>query len=257
MITQEELKSLLKYDPETGILIWIKSNCNRISSGSEAGWLDKNGNIYITINNISYSSHNIVWLYLYGYYPSHMVVRKNGVKSDNRKINLCKAKQKKSKHTVFGYDHIIKLFNYDEKTGVLTRLVTQSHNAKKGDIVGSIKKENHTSYLNVRIMGRAYGVHRIIWLYMTGVWPDQIDHIDHNGLNNKWNNLRSVTNKQNSNNRSSFTKIKSGVQGVYWNKLVKKWIVIIYLNEKNKYLGSFSDLSQAIKVRSNAAQKSR
>ncbi len=116
-----------------------------------------------------------------------------------------------------------RLFKYNKKTGELIRKVTRSHNAKKGSIVGSVRDEGHTSYKRLYINKKTYYIHRLIWLYMTGVWPDQIDHIDHNGLNNKWNNLRSVTNKQNSNNRSSFTKIKSGVQGVYWCKKRKPY----------------------------------
>ncbi|NKC47607.1 HNH endonuclease [Ochrobactrum anthropi ATCC 49188] len=35
-----------------------------------------------------------------------------------------------------------------------------------------------------------YGMHRVIWLYMTGKWPLLVDHINGNPSDNRWKNLR-------------------------------------------------------------------
>jgi len=148
--------------------------------------------------------------------------------------------------------YIKEYFKYDHNSGDLIRTKTRNVNAKKGSIVGCIKKDGCTSYKYVKINGRSYSVHRIIWMYVYGKWPDVIDHIDHNGLNNKLYNLRSVTNKENLNNRRESKQTKSGVPGVYWSKKNKKWYVTVYINERLKCFGSYILLNDAIRARHNA-----
>ena len=63
-----------------------------------------------------------------------------------------------------------------------------------------------------------YKVHQIIWVYMTGKWPDKlIDHEDLNGENNKWYNLRLATQSQNMMNvglrATNTTGVKRGFAG--------------------------------------------
>jgi len=47
MITQQELKELLHYNPETGIFTWKVSTARRVSSGDVAGTKRKDGYIQI------------------------------------------------------------------------------------------------------------------------------------------------------------------------------------------------------------------
>lgn len=69
----------------------------------------------------------------------------------------------------------------------------------------------------------------------------QVDHINHNTLDNRKENLKIVTNKINSQNRR-------GVKGYSWNRRTEKWEAYIFVDSKNVYLGSFllaSDARQA------------
>jgi hypothetical protein len=93
--------------------------------------------------------------------------------------------------------------------------------------------------------------HRIIWLIHNGIWPvDQIDHIDHNKLNNELSNLREVTPKDNQKNRPIQSNNKSGVPGIYWNKEKGKWRAQIHNpSGKNTHIGYFTDKSEAILAR--------
>lgn len=93
IITQEELKELLHYDPDTGIFTWIKPNTFRMNNGDEAGWLTKKEYKRVTINYKCYLLHRLAWLYVYGSFPKNLLDHINGVRSDNRIVNLREASE--------------------------------------------------------------------------------------------------------------------------------------------------------------------
>jgi len=67
----------------------------------------------------------------------------------------------------------------------------------------------------------------------------EIDHIDHNGLNNQKANLRVVTSSQNNMNQQPRRNISSIFKGVYWKKQVNRWVASIGYNQKVIHLGYF------------------
>ena len=67
-----------------------------------------------------------------------------------------------------------------------------------------------------------------------------IDHIDHNRLNNRLDNLRVVTASQNARNRTKKANCSSQFRGVSWNKEKGRWEARIRLaGGKKKFLGYF------------------
>jgi hypothetical protein len=87
LITQEELKEQLDYNPETGIFTWKKLPEKRPNNGI-AGSLDNRGYTYIRINKKLYLAHRLAWLYVYGEWPQNNIDHINGIKYDNRIENL-------------------------------------------------------------------------------------------------------------------------------------------------------------------------
>lgn len=93
MLTQDKLKELLTYDPDTGIFKWIKKSANRIRVGEEAGILYpyKNGKTHyrnICISYKGYRAHRLAWLYMTGSFPEYEIDHINHNASDNRWCNL-------------------------------------------------------------------------------------------------------------------------------------------------------------------------
>lgn len=97
-------------------------------------------------------------------------------------------------------------------------------------MVGEIAGYDAGGYRNIRIDGRAYRVHRLAWLWMTGEWPDpECDHINTVKNDNRWFNLRKATRGQNAANRNANSTSWTGQKGVTWDKRNSKWMGTIYM----------------------------
>ncbi len=80
----------------------------------------------------------------------------------------------------------------------------------------------------------------------------QIDHINGDGMDNRWINLRAVTHLENCKNVKLLSSNKSGCAGVSYQKDKDRWRAEIYDNNKRIYLGSFKDKQDAINARNIA-----
>jgi hypothetical protein len=85
-LTQERLKELLHYDPETGVFTWIGTKARRIANGDEAGSVRERYRI-INIDYKPTGAHRLAWLYVYGYAPS-LIDHKDGDGLNNSITNL-------------------------------------------------------------------------------------------------------------------------------------------------------------------------
>lgn len=72
-----------------------------------------------------------------------------------------------------------------------------------------------------------------------------VDHINHNGLDNRKENLRFATRRQNSSNSQSRKNSSSQYLGVSWYNKNQKWVAEARYNYKKYYLGSFTCEYQA------------
>ena len=91
MITAEELRKQLDYDPATGVFTRRISNNFRYKIGDVAGSYDKDGYIRIQVQGRLYIAHRLAWLYVHGAWPPAQIDHINGVRDDNRIANLREA----------------------------------------------------------------------------------------------------------------------------------------------------------------------
>jgi len=86
-LTQEQLKTILRYDHELGRFFCLVSR-GKASVGKMAGYLRKDKYRHIVIDRKRFLEHRLVWLYVYGEMPKNQIDHINHCKEDNRIENL-------------------------------------------------------------------------------------------------------------------------------------------------------------------------
>jgi hypothetical protein len=111
---------------------------------------------------------------------------------------------------------------------------------------------NNGRYMG-RIQYRAYQAHRVVWAIVHGEDPNgEIDHIDHNPLNNRIENLRVVSHQENHRNTPHRKNNTSGSMGVSWFAATSRWSAYIMVDGRKIHLGYFLDKQEAIAARKAA-----
>jgi hypothetical protein len=134
------------------------------------------------------------------------------------------------------------VLDYNPDTGVFIRRLKQT-GVKQGKISGSLTLEK---YQVTSIDNKIYKCHRLAWLYMTGKFPDgQIDHINGNRSDNRFENLRDVTQTQNIQNqrKAQISNKSTGILGVFKNGF--GFMARITHNNTKIYLGTFKTTEEA------------
>lgn len=86
-LTQERLKQLLHYEPESGVFTWRVKKC-RAEAGSVAGTPHNAGYTTLKIDGVKYLRHRCVWLYEYGRWPVEEIDHMDGNRGNDRLSNL-------------------------------------------------------------------------------------------------------------------------------------------------------------------------
>ncbi len=133
MPTQERLREVLHYNPESGIFTWRVRTTNCVKIGDIAGGDKGAGWHKIKIDGRNYFSHRLAWIYMHGSIDENLVIDHiNGVRSDNRIANLrlvTRAQNMKNysmpKHNTSGYKGV----SLDRSSSKWKAQI--SHNGKK------------------------------------------------------------------------------------------------------------------------------
>lgn len=136
-LTQERLKELFEYSPDTGEFIRKIYSNTRWRPGQVAGTL-RNGYIVINIDGDIYQSHWLAFLYCYGRWPAEYIDHINGNKADNRIENLREATRSQNLQNIKGAQR-------NNKTGLLGA----SLNKATGKYQSKITANGRTIYLGL------------------------------------------------------------------------------------------------------------
>ena len=97
---KKDLNKVFKYCEETGSIVWLERPRECFSTdqvfsryvktlfNKEAGHLDNKGYIRINFNGKRYQAHRLAWFLSKGVWPNNEIDHINGIKTDNRLINL-------------------------------------------------------------------------------------------------------------------------------------------------------------------------
>lgn len=89
-MTEEEflfIKTLVRYDPYTGNIHWVKDRPRGVLAGNVCGSRDSSGHIQVSIGGKRYAAHRLAFLFMGEPLPSQ-VDHINCVRDDNRWCNL-------------------------------------------------------------------------------------------------------------------------------------------------------------------------
>ena len=152
-------------------------------------------------------------------------------------------------------EELQEILHYNPETGIFTWKINANRNrAMKGTEVSSISRNGYGTVVYKR---KRYGTHRLAWLYIHGKFDTnlQIDHINHNRLDNRICNLRLVTRREQNMNLGLRKDNTSGVTGVKFREDRGKWEARIRVDNKRYELGHYVNKEDAVKARKEAEAK--
>ena len=127
--------------------------------------------------------------------------------------------------------------DYNPDVGIFTWM-SSNRRCKEGETAGSLNKAN--GYIYVKFNNKRYLAHRLAWFISTGKWPKKhLDHINNDKSDNRIENLRECTPRENHHNRVD----NSEYVGV--RKQKNRFRAEMKINGKTTHLGSFLTAEEA------------
>lgn len=139
MITEEKLKQIFEYNPETGIFTRILRTANRHKVGDIGGTLNAQGYLVINIDGTIYYAHRLAFLYMTGKFPEELVDHIDTIKNNNSWFNLRKANKSENAQNQR------KCQKSNKSTGLLGAYFSKQRNC----FFSSIMIDNTTKYLGI------------------------------------------------------------------------------------------------------------
>ena len=155
---------------------------------------------------------------------------------------------RRTKESLITQKLLHKYFNYDPLTGLMTNKFKR-HTSKKDAPIGTTGKRG---YIRFNMFGENHYMHRLIWLYVYGHWPDTIDHINFDKSDNRIENLTNVTHVFNVRKRQNKYINDAGYRGIYRvSGTYHRYGARVNINGKRHYLGTKATAKEASELYEN------
>ena len=244
--TQDRLHELFSYDPETGIFL-RKSGSQRGPKERKygrigAGRVSELGYVLIMINGVNHIAGQVAWAYVHGDWPHARIKYVDGNKLNNRIGNIIVQDRDRSKvkETPLTHDRLKELLHYNPENGWFTWRINNSV-AKPGERAGGV---NGLGYRMIGLEYKKYLEHSLAYFYMTGEQPTlQIDHLNRNKADNRWENLKHGTRSENGHNKGLSSRSSTGFPGVLAHGNGFRAVIAVENNPHNG--GWFDTIAQA------------
>lgn len=152
----------------------------------------------------------------------------------------------------------LNIYDFDEFNNIIIGYTSNTNNQFIIDYEDFNLIKNYTwmeidGYIRSKIDNKIVSLHRLIMNVKDS--NITVDHIYHNTYDNRKGMLRIATMQEQTRNQGIQSNNTSGVTGVSWKSSVSKWQSSICVNGKTMYLGIYSDIKEATKVRKKAEEK--
>jgi len=151
MVTQERLRELFSYNPNTGNFIRLVGRSGpNARAGDIAGCDNGQGYVRIYVDGKAYKAHRLAWMYTHGEWPNH-IDHVNGIRSDNRIENLrsvVRSQNNMNKGLYKNSTSGLKGASFNERSGKWKSQI-QVSGKKMGLGYFQTKEEAHQAYLEV------------------------------------------------------------------------------------------------------------
>lgn len=221
------------YDPDTGD-IKLKT------TGESVVRVGKSGIPYVSSAGVRRSAARVAYRMAFGKEPPVRVQVVDGNPLNLRKRNL--------KELSFSSELTLEIASqyvrYDAETGFLYRCQPANRTGPRVDTSKPVSTRCAKGYVVTEIQGKQYKGHRLAWLFSTGKMPElPLDHINGKRYDNRFSNLREVTDSQNTRNQKRVKKaklitLKETPHGL---RIEARCVI----NGKQRKIGYFNDLAEA------------
>ncbi len=155
LLTAEIARELLNYDPETGIMT-RKRVFGRRHAGDSVGSPNNKGYLHAYIYDTNYLVHRVIWLLVYGRWPTEQLDHINHVRTDNRLGNLreCTNAENRQNIRLEGYGQSGRLGVSPHGVGWVAAIVLNVRSQYLGYFLD--KETAYTAYLKAKLRTHAF-----------------------------------------------------------------------------------------------------